>query len=89
MFVFDSSQSVTSTNFYAVRAFARTLAQLWRVNAADGVLFSFVAFSDNVFISADFQQFTNNAQVDLALSQIPYTPGDTNTASLVYFFSNF
>jgi hypothetical protein len=84
MFIFDSSESITSSIFHDVTLFARSLSLLWPVNATDGVLFSFVAFSDNVFLSADFNQFKTNDDVDWAISKIPYTPGDTNTAALVH-----
>ena len=80
MLIFDSSESITASNFNDVKQFARALSLLWHVDATNGVLFAFVAFSDNVFLSADFKQYTTNDQVDTAISQIPYTPGATNTA---------
>ncbi|CAH1241297.1 COL6A3 [Branchiostoma lanceolatum] len=84
VFLLDGSGSVTTANFDIVKEFTRRLANNFDVSLADTRV-GVVQFSDSPTSEFNLNSFNTNEQVDLAIRNIQYQQGGTNTGAAINF----
>ncbi|XP_078580606.1 uncharacterized protein LOC144864418 isoform X3 [Branchiostoma floridae x Branchiostoma japonicum] len=84
VFLLDGSGSVTTANFDIVKEFTRRLANNFDISLADTRV-GVVQYSDSPTSEFNLNSFNTNELVDLAIRNIQYQQGGTNTGQAIDF----
>jgi hypothetical protein len=84
LLIIDSSESITSANFYAIRAFASLLVGQFDVSPIS-MRVAGMTFNDIVYQPWSFTDYPTLAQLQAHINTLDYYVGNTNTSAFVAY----